>query len=68
MDDLNALMAERLREARGKESIASVAFALGISQSALRMYEAGKRRPRDEVKIMLADYYNYPVRYLFFGQ
>ena len=58
---------ERLKKARGLESVASVCAAVGISESALRMYEAGKRRPRDEIKARLARYYRTTVQALFFA-
>ena len=34
--------------------------------SALAMYEAGERVPRDEIKIKLAKIYNRSVNYIFF--
>lgn len=41
---------------------------LGISKSALAMYERGERIPRDEVKIRIADYYGESVQSLFYTQ
>ena len=61
-------VAERLRAARGEASRLSVAEAVGISVSALTMYEIGQRIPRDEVKKRLADYYGRTVQELFFDR
>lgn len=61
-------MAEMLRKARGEMSCKDVANKLGISQSALSMYESGKRVPRDELKVRMAKLYNTTVGHLFFGE
>ena len=58
--------AQKLRLARGKKSGEEVSKAVGISYSALRMYEAGLRVPRDEIKKRLAEYYKISVQELFF--
>ena len=59
-------IAERLIAARGARRREDVANAVGISISALVMYENGDRIPRDGIKIKLADYYNTTVQALFF--
>ena len=51
-----------------KKTQEEVARAIGISTSALAMYEAGERLPRDEVKIRLANYYNVSVEFIFFAE
>ena len=61
-------IAERLLSARGDTPRRSVAEAVGISVSALTMYEIGQRVPRDEVKQRLADYYGRTVQELFFDR
>ena len=61
-------MAERLRKARGEKTREDVCDAVGISRSALTMYETGQRVPRDEIKVKLADYYNTTVQALFFDR
>lgn len=58
----------RLIDARGKKSQTEVAKDLGISVSALSMYESCERVPRDEVKEQLAQYYGLTVGFLFFGE
>ena len=56
----------KLRKLRGNISLETVANAVGISRSALVMYERGERIPRDEIKIKLAKYYDATVADLFF--
>jgi len=58
-------MNEKLIELRGNRSQEEVAKALGISVSALSMYEQGNRIPRDEIKIRMAEYYNISLDALF---
>lgn len=60
-------VAERLVKARGNKRRDEVAAAVGISLSALAMYELGERVPRDEVKVRLANYYGLSVQELFFS-
>ena len=57
---------KKLKELRGNRSIAEVSAILGISKSALCMYETGIRIPRDEVKNKLATYYGVSVSSIFF--
>ena len=61
-------VAERLVAARGDRKREEVAAAVGVSLSAIAMYESGSRVPRDETKIKLADYYHTTVQELFFNQ
>lgn len=57
----------KLRELRGEKTQQTVADALGITKSALAMYEKDKRVPRDEVKVKVAKYYGVTVQSLFFA-
>lgn len=57
----------KLRLLRGNKTIESVAKEIGISRSAIGMYEAEERVPRDAVKIKLAQYYKTTVQELFFA-
>lgn len=59
-------MGKRLIELRGNKTQEEVAKALGISLSAVGMYERGERIPRDEVKIAIAKYYDVTVQSIFF--
>lgn len=58
-------MNEQLIKLRGERSQEEVAKALGISVSALSMYEQGNRIPRDEIKVKMAEYYDISIESLF---
>lgn len=62
------MVGEKLKTARGSRSQREVANALGISVSALSMYETEERLPRDALKVRMAAYYNTTVGYLFFDE
>ncbi|MGI6361482.1 MAG: helix-turn-helix transcriptional regulator [Bacillota bacterium] len=57
---------KRLAQLRGAKTQKEVAKDLGISLSAICMYENGSRVPRDEIKIAFAKYYSTSVEDLFF--
>lgn len=57
---------KKLASLRGDRTQEEVARAVGISVSAIGMYESGKRIPRDGVKIALANYYGMNIQSLFF--
>lgn len=59
---------ERLRRLRGDKTREEVCTATGIGISALSMYENGERSPRDDIKEILASYYNTTVGALFFNE
>jgi len=59
---------KRLIVARGSRTREEVAAALGISVSAIAMYETGRRIPRDSIKQKLADYYHLTVQEIFFAE
>lgn len=63
---LNVNVGEKLIALRGKKTQEAVAKGVGISVSALSMYEQNLRIPRDEIKIKLAHYYGTTVGKLFF--
>lgn len=54
-----------LKKLRGNIPREAVANAVGISISALGMYEQGRRIPRDEVKVRLSKFYGVPVEKIF---
>ena len=56
-----------LRISKGK-SRAEVALAVGVSKSAIAMYELGERVPRDDVKVKLAKYFGKSVSTIFFAK
>lgn len=57
---------KKLKALRGERTLAEVANAVGISISAIQMYECGERVPRDEIKIKLAEYYGVSIESIFF--
>lgn len=58
---------ERLVQLRGNRTQEEVANSLGISISALSMYERGERIPRDNIKIRISSYYKKPIHKIFFS-
>ena len=56
-----------LRELRGNKSLDATAKEIGITKSALAMYERDERKPRDQVKVLIAGYFQKPVSYIFFN-
>lgn len=66
-DKINAFaIGERLKRLRGDRTLKEVSERVGISESALSMYENGARIPRDEIKIKLANYYKKTIQSIFF--
>lgn len=61
-----AKISKNLIALRGEKSREEVAFKVGISVSALSMYETGQRVPRDEIKLKIAEYYGVDVQSIFF--
>lgn len=57
---------QKLINLRGNRTQLEVSKAIGISVSALGMYERGERIPRDEVKLALAKYYDTTVQFIFY--
>lgn len=60
------IIGRRLAELRGHRSQQTVAKDLGISSSAVGMYETGQRIPRDPVKIRMAEYFGRSVEEIFY--
>lgn len=57
---------KKLLSLRGSKRRDDVAKDLGISSSTLAMYETGKRVPRDETKVKIANYYDVDLVELFY--
>lgn len=68
METVKKTVGQKLKELRGDRSRDSVAAAVGISSSALGMYENNLRVPRDDIKKKLADFYGVTVQHLFFTE
>ena len=66
MLDKNKTIGEKLVYLRGERTQSEVSHDLGISISALSMYETNRRVPRDEIKIRIADYYDVNICDLFY--
>lgn len=60
------VIGKRLVNLRGNKTQEMVAKDIGISTSALSMYETGERIPRDTIKVMIAKYYGVSVQSIFF--
>lgn len=58
---------EKMRILRGNRTQAEVAEKLGISPSAYASYEQGTRRPKDSMKVKIAEYYQRSVKFIFFS-
>lgn len=57
---------ERLKELRERKGLSQVALAdkLGVSKSAVSMYERGERNPDFETLEIIADFFNVDMNYL----
>ncbi|MGV8905805.1 MAG: helix-turn-helix transcriptional regulator [Acetobacterium sp.] len=57
-----------LAKLRGDKSPYLVAEELGLSIAAIRQYEYGNRIPKDNNKVLIADYYKKTVQEIFFDE
>lgn len=57
---------DRLKQLRGNRKMEDVSSAIGISRSALSMYESGHRVPRDEIKVKIAMFYGTSIETIFY--
>lgn len=57
---------KRLYELRGNIPREDMAEAIGVSVSAISMYENGERIPRDAIKVKIAEFFNKTVQEIFF--
>lgn len=55
-----------LKELRGSRTKEEIAYRMGISVTSVCLYESGKRMPKDDVKVKMADFYGLTVQELFF--
>lgn len=58
----------RLLALRGDIAREFLAKEIGISVSAITMYENGERIPRDDIKVKLANFYGRTVQEIFFDK
>lgn len=61
-------IASKLRELRGDRSREEVAIAVGVTASAISMYECGARVPHDTIKVRLANYFGSSVQDIFYAE
>lgn len=68
MENIKKPIAERMRSARTAKGLSTteLAEACGISNSAVLMYESGRRVPRDSIKVVLSEALEVPIQDLFF--
>ncbi len=57
---------ETLRKLRGEKTQQIAADGIGITKSALAMYERGERVPRDEAKVKISNYYGVSLVEIFY--
>lgn len=64
------LIGPRLTKLRNIQGISreELSRETGLTLRAIEGYERGERIPRDEVKIILANYYNKSVQSIFFDK
>ena len=55
-----------LKELRGARTQKEIADGVGVAVSTWAMYESGKRTPRDEVKVVIAKFFNTTVQDIFY--
>lgn len=60
---------EKIKELRKKKGYTpeKVAKDIGVSVSSYNKYEQGRRKPRDEIKEKIANYYNESIGSIFFN-
>lgn len=59
---------KKLKMLRGARSTAEIAELVGVSESAMKMYELDERVPRDNIKVRIASLYGVSVGSLFFAE
>lgn len=59
---------KRIKELRTQKNMTAedLGKALGISSSAVNMYECGQRVPRDEIKISIAEFFGVSIETIFY--
>ena len=58
---------KKLVELRGDRSRKEIANAVGVTPSAIAMYERDARIPKDEIKKKFASYYGKTVEEIFYS-
>ena len=61
-------LSEKLVELRGNKTQQEIADAIGVSVSAIGMYEIGERIPKDAIKVKFAKFYDVGIEQIFFAE
>ena len=61
-------LSEKLVELRGNKTQQEIADAIGVSVSAIGMYEIGERIPKDAIKVKLAKFYDLGIEQIFLAE
>lgn len=64
--EMNNSIGKKLIKLRGDKTRKEVATAIGVSKSAIAMYERGERVPKDNIKTRIAKFYGKNVESIFF--
>ena len=59
---------ETLKALRADKTQEEIARAVGVSKSSWAMYERNERRPSDDVKVRIANYFGKSVQEIFFKE
>ena len=64
------IIGSRIRTLREKRKLTQKQLAerIGVSDSAIGMYESGERIPRDEIKVKISSVLGKSVHYIFFKE
>lgn len=61
------IIGKKLRELRGSMTQSELSRNIGVTTSAIGMYECGIRIPRDDIKIRFADFFGKSVEDIFYS-
>ena len=66
----NKTVGDRIKALRKKKNYSQETLAkmIGVAVSTICMYETGKRSPRDEIKVKIANALGKSVNYIFFRE
>lgn len=60
------MVLKRLRKEKGV-TIEEMSAQTGLARSTINSYERNIRRPKDETKVLLSEYFGKSVNYIFFN-
>lgn len=59
-------ISKKLKAIRGNKPVEEVALFLGVTSSAVMMYERGERIPKDNIKLKYSEFSGKSVQSIFF--